>query len=209
MALEQVIDVSGNRIVYTYVRDGGQLYLTGVAYNQRAGAANNSVDIAYELRPDALTDFRAGFGITTARRVARITMRASGAQVRRYQLAYEAPSPTSALSRLASVTMLGTDDKTSLPPVSFTYSGFEPSRQQVQSLSNAPAFSLSDPNTELADFDGDGLPDLVNTALGHHQVAINDAQAGAPSRQYARTRPSSWQRRARSLRTWTATASST
>ena len=127
-----MIDVSGNRIAFTYDRDGGQLYLTRVDYNQRAGAANNSVEIAYEGRADALTDFRAGFGITTGRRVKRITMRASGAQVRRYELAYEAPSPTSVMSRLASVTMFGTDDKTSLPTISFTYSGFDPARQQVQ-----------------------------------------------------------------------------
>jgi RHS repeat-associated protein len=172
-ALEQIIDVSGNRIGFTYDRDGGQLYLTRVDYNQRAGAAENAIEIGYEPRTDALTDFRAGFGITTARRLERVVMRSSGGQVRRYQLAYEAPTPASALSRLASVTMFGTDDRTSLPTISFTYSGFDPARQQVQALGNPPAFSLADPNTELADFDGDGLPDLVHTAPGRHEVAIN------------------------------------
>jgi RHS repeat-associated protein len=176
-ALEQMVDVSGNRIGFTYERDRGQLYVTRVAYNQRAGAADNVVEIAYEPRPDALTDFRAGFAVTTGRRVARITMRAIGAQIRRYQLAYEEGTPTSALSRLARVTMFGTDDRTSLPPVSFTYTGFDPARQQVVSLPNAPAYSLVDANTELADFDGDGLADLVHTALGRHQVAINDGTA--------------------------------
>jgi RHS repeat-associated protein len=172
-ALEEMVDVSGNRIAFTYDRDSGQLYLARVDYNQRAGAANNSVEIVYESRLDALTDFRAGFGITTSRRIKRITMRASGSIVRRYDLAYEAPTPSSVVSRLASVTMFGTDDKTSLPTISFTYSGFDPAGQQVQALPNAPAFSLADPNTELADFDGDGLPDLVHTALGQHEVAIN------------------------------------
>jgi RHS repeat-associated protein len=172
-ALEQVIDVSGNRIGFSYERDRGQLYLTRVDYNQRAGAARNAVDISWQPRGDALTDFRAGFGITTARRLERVVMRANGGQVRRYQLAYEAPTPTSALSRLASVTMFGTDDHTSLPAISFTYSGFDPARQEVQALSNPPAFSLADSNTELADFDGDGLPDLVHAALGRHEVAIN------------------------------------
>lgn len=172
-ALEQMIDVSGNRIGFTYDQDGGQLYLTRVDYNQRAGAANNSVEIAYETCADALTDFRAGFGITTARRVKAITMRASGVQVRRYELAYEAPSSTSVMSHLASVTMFGTDDKTSLPTISFGYSGFDPARQHVQALTNAPSYSLADPNTELADFDGDGLPDLIHTALGRHEVALN------------------------------------
>lgn len=172
-ALEQIIDVSGNRIGFTYDRDGGQLYLTHVDYNQRAGAAKNVIDIGYEPRGDALTDFRAGFGITTARRLERVVMRSNGGQVRRYQLAYEAPTPTSAISHLVSVTMFGTDDRTSLPAISFTYSGFDPASQQLQAMANPPAFSLADSNTELADFDGDGLPDLVHTALGRHEVAIN------------------------------------
>jgi RHS repeat-associated protein len=172
-ALEQMVDVSGNRIAFTYDRDAGQLYLTRVDYNQRAGAARNAVDIDWEPRADTLTDFRSGFAVTTSRRLERVVMRSNGEQVRRYQLAYEASTPTSALSRLASVTILGTDDRTSLPPVSFKYSGFDPAHQQVQALANPPAFSLADPNTELADFDGDGLPDLVHTALGRHEVAIN------------------------------------
>lgn len=185
-ALEQMIDVSGNRIGFTYDRDGGQLYLTRIDYNQRVGAAKNAVEIAYEARPDALTDFRGGFGVTTGRRLKGITMRANGAQVRRYELSYEPPSATSVMSRLSAVTMFGTDDKTSLPTISFAYSGFEPATQHVQALANAPSYSLADPNTELADFDGDGMPDLVHTALGRHEVAINGgdgwrASAAIPS----------------------------
>ena len=69
--------------------------------------------------------------------------------------------------------MFGTDDKTSLPTISFGYTGFDPAAQQVAAITNPPAFSLADPNTELADFDGDGTPDLVHAALGRHEVAIN------------------------------------
>jgi RHS repeat-associated protein len=181
-ALEEMIDVSGNRIVFSYAGDGGQLYLTRVAYNERPGAANNAVVVDYETRADALTDFRAGFGITTARRLKRVTMMASGARVRRYELAYASDGATSVISRLASVTMFGTDDKTSLPTISFAYSGFDPARQQVRAMTHAPAFSLADPNTELADFDGDGLPDLVHTALGRHEVALNDGTSWTASR---------------------------
>jgi RHS repeat-associated protein len=171
-ALERMTDRSGNEISFEYQRDGGQLYLTRITYGAQA-----VVTIAYEARPDALTDYRAGFPVTTRLRAARVTTSSRGVQVRRYELAYEAPSATSVLSRLASVTMFGTDDKTHLPPVSFGYSGFDPAREQVRSLPNAPAFSLADPNTELTDFDGDGLPDLVHTALGRHEVALNGGDA--------------------------------
>src|SRR6185436_11628996 len=111
-ALEEMIDVSGNRIAFAYDADGGQLYLTRIDYNVRPGSARNAVEIGYEPRADVLTDFRAGFGTTTARRIASVRMTAGGAQVRRYQLRYASETATSVLSRLESVTMFGTDDET-------------------------------------------------------------------------------------------------
>src|SRR4051812_17420626 len=172
-ALEEMIDVSGNRIVFSYEADGGQLYVTRIDYNVRPGSARNAVEIGYEARADVLTDFRAGFGITTARRLASVRMTAGGAQVRRYQLQYAAVMTTSVTSKLASVTMYGTDDRTSLPTLSFGYTGFDSGTQQVVPIANPPAFTLADSNTEIADFDGDGTMDLVHTALGRHEVAIN------------------------------------
>ena len=172
-ALEGMIDVSGNRIAFSYEADGGQLYLRRIDYNVRTGSARNAVDIGYEARADVLTDFRAGFGITTARRLTSVRMTAGGAQVRHYQLRYAPDSGASVLSKLASVTMFGTDDKANLPTISFGYTGFDPAVQQVAAIANPPSFSLADANTELADFDGDGTLDLVHTAPGRHEVAIN------------------------------------
>ena len=94
-ALEQMIDVSGNRIVFSYEADRGQIYLTRIDYNVRAGSARNAVEVGYEARADVVTDFRAGFGVTTARRLARVKMTSGGAQVRRYQLQYAPDTATS------------------------------------------------------------------------------------------------------------------
>ena len=60
-ALEEIVDVSGNRIAFSYDADRGQLYLARIDYNLRPGAARNAVELGYEPRPDVLTDFRAGF----------------------------------------------------------------------------------------------------------------------------------------------------
>ena len=70
--------------------------------------------------------------------------------------------------------MFGTDDKTTLPAISFGYTGFDPAAQQVAALPKLLAFTLADPNTELADIDGDGTADLLHAALGRHEVAINE-----------------------------------
>ncbi|XXF79241.1 toxin TcdB middle/N-terminal domain-containing protein [Myxococcaceae bacterium GXIMD 01537] len=172
-ALEAMVDVWGNRILFSYEKDGGQLYLTRIDYNARAGAADNSVRFEYETRADALTDFRAGFGVTTAWRLKRVRMLALGQQVRRYELTYEAAS---SLSRLASVTLYGADDVTTLPPVRFTYTDFAPGRQSVREVRNAPVFSLKNANTELVDFDGDSLPDLLSAEVGRHTVAYNEGE---------------------------------
>jgi RHS repeat-associated protein len=180
-ALEQIVDVSGNRIAFSYETDRGQLYLARVDYNQRPGTATNAIELGYEARPDVVTEFRGGFALTTARRLKSVRMLANRAQVRRYALGYEAASPTSALSRLATVTLYGTDDETALPTLTFAYTGFDPSAQQVQTIKNPPAFGLGDPNVEIADFDGDGIADLVRTALGRHEFARNEGGGFAPA----------------------------
>lgn len=68
-ALEDEIDVFGNRVSYFYEKDGGLPYLSRVEYNRRAGAAQNAVTFEWESRPDALTDYHPTFKTTLARRL--------------------------------------------------------------------------------------------------------------------------------------------
>ncbi len=173
-ALEEIVDVSGNRIAFTYETERGQLYLTRVDYNLRPGAARNAVELGYETRADALTDFRAGFPIATARRLASVRMLANGAQVRRYALAYEAGSATSALSRLSVVTMYGTDDVTHLPPLSLGYTGLRPGRPaRAGDREPARVFARAIPTSSWPTSTATGCRISVHTALGRHEVALN------------------------------------
>jgi RHS repeat-associated protein len=56
---------------------------------------------------------------------------------------------------------------TSFPPVTFSYSQFDPGRQKIEPFSydcdHPPEKSMGDPNYELIDFYGNGLPDVLHT----------------------------------------------
>ncbi len=56
----------------------------------------------------------------------------------------------------------------SFPPVSFAYTGFAPERRKIQDLSfgcdRPPSNSLANPNYELVDMYGNGLPDILQTS---------------------------------------------
>jgi RHS repeat-associated protein len=57
---------------------------------------------------------------------------------------------------------------TSFPPVTFSYSTFDPTGQKIESFStycdHPPEKSMGDPNYELIDLYGNGLPDILRTS---------------------------------------------
>ena len=142
----------------------------------------------HEPRADALTDHRPGFAVTTAKRLKRVRMLGAGKLVRRYELAYEAAEGMG-LSRLRAVTMFGSDDQTALPPITFSYTDFQPSNELLQIMVGGPATSLEDPNTDLVDMDGDSLPDLLQATTAGHLVSPNLGAAWGPPTRMA-TNPS-------------------
>ena len=117
-ALEEVADVFGSRIAYTYRKDLAELYLAEIAYNKRTGTAKNRVALEYEARPDVVADYRARFRVATALRLKSIGVFAQEKLVRRYRLSYD---ESNGFSRLARVTQVGNDDRTALPDVTFRY----------------------------------------------------------------------------------------
>ena len=122
-ALDRVEDIHGNTLTISYTKDQGQLYLAGIQYTGHPStglAPANEVRFILEDRPDVETSFRSGFAVTTAKRLKDITVTAQGQLVRRYRLAY-ATSARTGRSLLASVTQVGSDGVSPLPPVSFTY----------------------------------------------------------------------------------------
>src|SRR5690606_477741 len=165
--LQDELDVFGNRISWFYEKDGGQPYLVRLEWSRRAGGADNSVELAYSEREDALTGYRSTFPVRIARRLERITVRAQGRLYRRYELRYHS-DPT--VSLLAEVKVFGDDGATALPPVAFEYTALTDQAPKLHALASAPSMLPgSDPESELSDVDGDGFPDLIRATTGGHR----------------------------------------
>ena len=176
--LEEKTDTNGNAIRYAYslLDDGPQRYLTRIAYNENGGVGHEIV-FDYESRPDALPDYRPTFRLETAHRCKTISMLTGGQLVRRYVLDYIDDSP---VSTLESVTQVGRDGVSTLPPAAFTYTRFDPSKAVVVTMEGRedgvlPPFLLMayEPSAALNDMNADGLPDLLYAEAGEHLVFTN------------------------------------
>jgi RHS repeat-associated protein len=185
--LTSTIDPFGNLIEYEYERNSGragphdwdQVYLKTIRYvdYERNGAATFLVSVAfeYEDRDDAFSDYRSGFEIRTTRRCTRITVVThadADRLVRTYDLIYlDARSdaalapPLNGASLLSQVVATGVDGSkvASLPPLEFSYTGFDPGQRQFRTLQGTalPATSLANPDLELVDLFGQGLLDIL------------------------------------------------
>lgn len=191
--LTQTIDTFGNKIIYEYGRDlaqagahnWDQLYLKRIRYIDYTDQSTTkylvSVTFVYEgndqaVRPDASSDYRAGFEIRTRKRCERIEVRVNETTqerlVRTYELIYldrrtgmEQLVPLNQSSLLSKINVRGHDgDLTeSLPPIEFSYTQFEPEKRRFVALtgSQLPPNSIGNAEYELADLFGNGLPDVL------------------------------------------------
>jgi hypothetical protein len=129
----------------------------------------------YENRPDPHSEYRSGFEIRTRKRCTRIVVSSHADEdrkVRSYDLVYidqrpelKALLPVNGVSLLSQVKVTGHDgDKSgALPPLEFRYTSFQPEKRDFFPLQgfDMPSGSLANPNIELVDIFGNGLPDLV------------------------------------------------
>lgn len=132
-----------------------------------------TVEFAYDSRPDPFSTYTAGFERRMRRRLARVVVSTHADRhrpVRSYELTYrdepDAPAepPANGTSQLASVQLVGHDDEDTerMPPLEFEYSAFAPDEREFEPVTGpVPRRSLADPELELADLSGDGLPDIV------------------------------------------------
>jgi RHS repeat-associated protein len=169
--LHEAVDLFGHKITYAWdATSAGHGVLASVVYNDFSATARNEVVFTYETRPDAHTRFGSGIKETVDRRLTKLEVKHGGALVRRYDLTYV----TGGHSRLASVTMVGSDGVTSLPTLSLQYAEASlASDGQITTMITPPGRSPSDTNVDLADLDGDGLPDLLVTKAGAFRSYIN------------------------------------
>lgn len=188
--LTSTTDPFGNRIVYEYVRDSehiethdwDQLYLKRIQYadySDEGGAEHFLVSVTFDYdppeggspdtleRPDAFSDYHAGFEIRTRRRCKQIVIE-THAQVdklvRTYGLSYQNDA-LNGVTLLNQIEVIGHDgDRTEeLPPLTFGYTQFEPNKQNFFPITgpDMPAGSLARGDQELASLFGNGLPDIL------------------------------------------------
>ncbi len=179
--VDTTTDLHGNRIDYEYTLGSGVLYPSRISYSHLAGTAHE-VLFQYETRPDAFDDYRPTFSARLDRRLTRIEVRSQGQLVRAYNFAYtyqqgDLPPDVAALQstyldlgvtllkRVLQVDRTG-NDANFLPPLIFTYSGLDLTKTEQRSFASIPDLDLAEPNgrVQLADVDGDGLPDLFSTS---------------------------------------------
>ena len=188
--LTRTVDPFGNVIEYEYERDTGeegphhwdQLYLRRIRYGDYGDETDPqflvSVIFDYDDRPDPFSAYRPGFEIRTRKRCEQIIVRTHGDQehrVRTYRFVYldervvagELPAsvlPHNGVSLLSRLEVNGHDGEKieKLPPLEFGYTQFEPERRTFSPLQgrDLPAQSLENPDLELADLFGNGLPDF-------------------------------------------------
>lgn len=169
--LREQLDLHGHKIAYAWDTSSGHARLTAVTYNDFSADARNEVLFTYEDRPDPHTLFSAGIKQSIAKRLTSIDVKHGGALVRRYELAY-APGVH---SRIGSVTLVGSDGVSKLPSASVSYAELHlaADASSVVAMKSPPGRSPSDPNVDLADLDGDGLPDLLVTKSGAYRSYLN------------------------------------
>src|SRR5215213_3440945 len=167
--LERIEDPLGNAATFTWMRDRNQLYFSRLTYGVY------EVRFTYAPRPDVIRWARAGFQIVTALRCESIELHllsATQTLMRRWTLTYT-QDPTNNASLLSEVTLSGFDDdneRLDAPPLRLGYTSFQPRdltqfRSLDESLFPGPLVRSSQ-RVELVDWNGDGLPDLLEISAG-------------------------------------------
>src|SRR5216683_4184370 len=172
--LEEMTDTNGNTIRYTYQADGAQRYLQSVEWGTYA------LQFTYELRPDRLSNAMYGFLLSTNLRCTRIELHVTTltpSLARSWTLEYTQASG-SALSLLQRVTQRGhtaVGSTIAVPPLVMGYT--EAARPQLQrfseALPGAAPSTFANGRLELLDWDGDGLPDILEVNSGSVRVWPN------------------------------------
>lgn len=205
-SMDRAYDLSGNVIEYLYTTadpetTAGNTNLSEIRWGVGEPPWDNFhfIKFEFEPRPDVFESGVAGFIL---REFYRITSIVVGTQCeeelpghlqgdfngdgtpdylnRRYDLSYDAHPFWSLLS---SVTIVGADGQTALPPMTFTYRVTSPPQTIDASnarivMENTPITLPDNPMAAFTELNGDGLPDVLvtNMAGGAHKAYLNQGE---------------------------------
>jgi hypothetical protein len=129
--------------------------LTYTGFDEEEGT--RTVSFVYGAKDDVRTVYSAGMAFQNALRLDEVQTRVDGELVRRYEFAYE-QGKTMGRTRLVSAQECGADGACK-PETRFQYAKSTTGFEQGKTTITAPLSKLSSPM--LADFNGDGLDDLL------------------------------------------------
>lgn len=195
-ALNTTIDLHGNTIDYYYDNPAGVPGSAGLLYPQSVrysvlNGNHHEILFSYEDREDSFEDYRATFAIITGKRLRAIEVHSHYAGtdylVRSYQLEYVYRAEDfvtippgsldlgiSLLKRVVQLDRSGTGNNY-MPPLIFEYSYLNLENAVLNHLDVPPSIEIGDPsgNVQIADIDGDSLPDIFETEDYWQQAILN------------------------------------
>ncbi len=181
--LTEVRDPNGNKVLYTYSKDGGQIYPNTIEYTDFGGSAMGRVEFARTLRltSDQATSSTYGFPVKTRYAITTISAKWGGKTVRTYQLGY-GTGDNQSRTMLSSITQVGYSESggvgtTTLPAVTFSYQTSTTTWSEVGASGYQALADFTDSNgfdfgNRLVDINGDALPDWIRNN-GTSYVALN------------------------------------
>jgi hypothetical protein len=189
-AVSRQEDRNGNWISYHYnegtafaagvAPSDGQVYLTSIIYNQTPSSGQAMrVELKYTRRlpHDCLFDYRSRFPVQTTQRCVEVIMLAGNQRAGSYRLRYD---PEAMLSRLSRVELYGRNEAAGpLESIlTFAYTEFE-LNTTLTAMDGGfnPDVGLTLANVDLADMNGDALPDVIHTGQVH-EVFLNRGGTG-------------------------------
>ena len=158
--LVKIEDLRGNYVRIEYAAEGGGM-ISKIYYTLHPllGASSSyfMIEFLYEgaERSDRFTQYRPGYYLNIPKgRLSAVKEWLKdpnrSALIRKYVFSYKYSALTNR-SLLAGITEYGSDEKTALPPISFSYNEIQPGYTVT---------ALNDPADIFADFNGDGFSDL-------------------------------------------------
>lgn len=172
--LEETRDTSGNFVSYTYYKDGGFIYPSTITYTGN-GATPGIFTVAFgrELRPDVATSTAPGFEIESRYRINQVLISINGTWARKYDLTYtsgdnDQRSLLDTITETGQAFDTGSSVTASMPAINFDY------EQVARGWATTTDFALPemlrddyvDTGTRFADYNGDGLVDVIRAKEG-------------------------------------------